>query len=81
MKHASIIIIRLYQRFFSPDHGIVFPNRVRACRFLPSCSEYAIEALYLYGFIKGWFLIGSRLLRCHPWQKGGYDPVIVTSKK
>jgi putative membrane protein insertion efficiency factor len=46
------------------------------CRFFPSCSDYAIEALRYYGVCKGGFLAARRLLRCHPWAKGGYDPLL-----
>jgi putative membrane protein insertion efficiency factor len=49
----------------------VFP----CCRFYPSCSEYAIDAVSRYGPLKGSYLALRRLLRCHPWHRGGYDPV------
>lgn len=60
--------IRVYQRFVSP----LFPRR---CRFYPTCSEYARQALLRYGIVKGSYLGLRRLLRCHPWHPGGYDPV------
>lgn len=61
-------IIRVYQYTISGLLG----NR---CRFEPSCSKYAIDALEAHGCLKGCYLAGRRLLRCHPWHPGGYDPV------
>ena len=46
-----------------------------SCRYFPSCSDYSIEALKTYGFFKGLFLIFKRILSCHPWGSGGFDPV------
>jgi putative membrane protein insertion efficiency factor len=63
-----VLPIRVYQRVLSPLLG---PR----CRFYPSCSEYAIEALTTHGPVKGLGLAGWRLLRCHPWNPGGLDPV------
>ena len=60
--------IRFYQRFISP----LFPP---ACRFTPTCSQYAVEALQKHGPLKGLWLAVRRLLRCHPWGGSGYDPV------
>ena len=60
--------IRFYQLTFSSLVG-------NCCRFQPTCSEYAKEAYQKYGIIKGTYLTVKRLLRCHPWAKGGYDPV------
>ena len=60
--------LRSYQLFVSP----VLPP---SCRFTPTCSQYAIEALHKYGAIKGGWLALKRLLRCHPWGGHGYDPV------
>lgn len=67
---ASIatVLIRCYQLTFSAFVG-------QCCRFQPTCSEYAKEAFRLHGYIKGAILTTYRLLRCHPWAKGGYDPV------
>jgi len=65
---GTIGIIRGYQLMVSPLLGSV-------CRFYPSCSQYAIEAFHRYGLIKGCWLAFNRLLRCHPWNAGGYDPV------
>jgi len=63
-----IRLIRLYQLVISP----ILPPR---CRFVPSCSEYAVEAVQRYGVICGMWLAIKRILRCHPFAKGGYDPL------
>ncbi|OQW94403.1 MAG: membrane protein insertion efficiency factor YidD [Verrucomicrobia bacterium A1] len=68
MKHVLILLIRLYQWTVSPWFG-------QACRFYPSCSSYGIEALRVHGCLRGLWMTGTRLLRCHPWHPGGYDPV------
>jgi uncharacterized protein len=60
--------IRLYQRFISP----LFPRR---CKYEPTCSAYALEALRSYGAVRGTVLAGWRLLRCNPFSHGGHDPV------
>ena len=60
--------IRFYQRAISP----MLPP---ACRFTPTCSQYAVEAIQKHGPIKGLYLAIRRLLRCHPWGGSGYDPV------
>ncbi|MDR2353674.1 MAG: membrane protein insertion efficiency factor YidD [Deltaproteobacteria bacterium] len=66
--------IRLYQRFISP----LLPP---ACRFQPTCSAYALEALRVHGFWKGSYLAMRRLMRCHPFHPGGYDPVPPVKEK
>ncbi len=63
-----ILPIRFYQRFISPLTPPV-------CRFTPTCSQYAIEALRKHGPVKGLWLAVKRVLRCHPWGGSGYDPV------
>ncbi|MDY6308935.1 MAG: membrane protein insertion efficiency factor YidD [Lachnospiraceae bacterium] len=63
-----ILMIRFYQRFISPYIG-------RHCKYTPTCSQYAIEALQKYGCIRGSLLAIWRILRCNPFSKGGYDPV------
>ncbi|XVG95903.1 membrane protein insertion efficiency factor YidD [Eubacteriales bacterium KG127] len=63
-----IILIRFYQIFISP----LTPA---TCRFYPTCSTYFIQALEKYGPIKGTYLGIRRILRCHPWNPGGYDPL------
>lgn len=60
--------IRFYRRYLSP----MLPP---ACRFTPTCSQYALEALQKHGPVKGLYLAIRRLLRCHPWGGSGYDPV------
>lgn len=62
------LALRIYQVCISPILG-------PACRFSPSCSQYAMEALDRYGLTKGVNLAIRRLLRCHPWNDGGFDPV------
>jgi hypothetical protein len=67
---AKVLVapIRLYQRWISP----LFPP---SCRFYPSCSAYAVEALTVHGAVRGSWLTVRRLLRCGPWHPGGLDPV------
>lgn len=60
--------IKLYQRVISP----LFPRR---CRFAPSCSDYALDAIREFGIVRGGILAGWRLLRCNPFNHGGFDPV------
>ncbi len=67
MKNISIKLIKIYQYIPGPWHN--------NCRFYPTCSNYAIEAINKYGFIKGWFLSIKRIIRCNPLGKKGYDPV------
>ena len=68
-KSAGIALIRAYRRFISP----MLPS---SCRFTPSCSLYTLHAIEKYGLIKGCFMGAGRLLRCHPFSEGGYDPVL-----
>ena len=68
MKRFLLWLIRVYQKGISP----LSPP---ACRFIPTCSQYAAEAIERFGFFKGGYLALRRLLRCHPFHKGGYDPV------
>lgn len=65
---AAVGLIWFYRLAVSP----VLPG---TCRFWPSCSVYAEHAIRRYGVLKGALLAGKRLLRCHPWSRGGYDPV------
>ena len=69
MKHVFIFFIRIYQKCFSCLKG------APCCRFQPTCSEYAVQALQIHGALKGSWLAAKRLCRCHPFCKGGYDPV------
>ena len=68
MVAPLIALIRFYRYAISPLLG-------PACRFHPSCSEYAIEALQRHGFLAGIWLATRRVARCHPWHPGGFDPV------
>jgi putative membrane protein insertion efficiency factor len=68
MKTLLIKLIRLYQTAISP-------RKIACCRFEPSCSQYAIEAITVHGVFKGGFLAVWRILRCNPFCKGGHDPV------
>ncbi|MEN2992435.1 MAG: membrane protein insertion efficiency factor YidD [Bacteroidia bacterium] len=68
MHHLLIGLIWMYQRFLSP---LLPPS----CRYVPTCSEYAKEALRRYGLWKGLWLALRRFSRCHPWGGSGYDPV------
>jgi len=68
MKRFFVALIRGYQKFISP----LFPP---SCRFQPTCSQYAIEAIQKYGALKGGAMAVWRILRCNPFGKGGYDPV------
>ena len=68
MKALIIAFVKLYQYTLS----VVLPS---TCRFTPSCSEYSIEALKEYGALKGGYLTIKRILKCHPFHPGGYDPV------
>ena len=68
MKKLALVLIKFYQTSISPLLG---PH----CRYVPTCSEYAREALEKYGFVKGTYLAVCRILRCNPFSKGGYDPV------
>lgn len=72
MKRLLIALLRGYQRWLSP----ALPP---ACRYTPTCSHYAVEALEQRGLFVGVALAAWRLLRCHPFAKGGYDPVPVAS--
>jgi putative membrane protein insertion efficiency factor len=70
-------LIRFYQRYLSFDTGILrllFISE-KTCRFTPRCSEYTYQAVERYGVFKGGWLGLRRVLRCHPWSRGGYDPI------
>jgi putative membrane protein insertion efficiency factor len=68
MKFLLIGFLRAYRFVISPMYGQV-------CRYYPTCSAYALEAVTVHGSIKGSWLALRRVLRCHPWTPGGYDPV------
>jgi hypothetical protein len=74
---CAIQSIKFYQKTLSFDHGffrIFYPNGF--CRFSPTCSDYGIAAIEKYGIIKGGVKTVWRIIRCNPWNKGGYDPVL-----
>lgn len=68
MKHLLAALVRVWRRIISPYYGDV-------CRYHPSCSAYALEAIEVHGAIKGPVLAAWRIVRCNPWSRGGYDPV------
>jgi uncharacterized protein len=68
LRRLAIAPIRLYQRVLSP----LLPRR---CRYEPTCSQYAVDAVREFGLVRGTILAGWRVLRCNPWSHGGYDPV------
>jgi putative membrane protein insertion efficiency factor len=68
MRKILILLIRSYQYLLSPFLA-------SSCRYVPTCSQYAIEAISEHGVFKGLFLTIKRLVCCHPWHAGGYDPV------
>jgi putative membrane protein insertion efficiency factor len=69
MKRILIKLVTLYRKYISPL------KRTPTCRFTPTCSEYAIEALERHGALKGSYMAVRRILKCHPFHKGGFDPV------
>lgn len=74
--YITRLVIRFYQKFISLDHSFwsrFFPYGF--CRFHPTCSEYALQAITRYGLIKGSYKAIVRISRCHPWNPGGYDPL------
>ena len=68
MKKILIILIKFYRKYISP-------HKKPCCRFYPTCSQYSLEAIEKYGAVKGGFMSIKRILRCHPFNEGGYDPV------
>ena len=68
LRRLAVLPIRVYQRVLSP---LTPPS----CRFEPSCSEYGAQAILAHGVVKGWLLAAWRILRCHPFGAGGFDPV------
>ncbi|MCM1992355.1 membrane protein insertion efficiency factor YidD [Oceanirhabdus seepicola] len=68
MKRILIFIIKLYRKYISP-------LKQPCCRFYPSCSQYAIDAISKYGALKGGFMAIKRIIKCNPFNPGGYDPV------
>lgn len=74
IRQVVCLPIKLYQYLISP---LIKP----CCRFYPSCSQYTIGAIQQYGITKGIWMGSKRLLRCHPWSQGGYDPVLPKNEK
>ncbi|MFA6306530.1 MAG: membrane protein insertion efficiency factor YidD [Patescibacteria group bacterium] len=75
-RYIAVKILKIYQKTLSFDHGIfkfLYPNGF--CRFHPTCSDYAIEAIEKYGFLKGGSKAIWRVLRCNPFNSGGFDPL------
>ncbi len=68
LRRIVVLPIRAYQLLLSPLVG-------QRCKYYPSCSEYAAQAVQRYGILRGLVLAGWRLLRCNPWSRGGFDPV------
>lgn len=65
---AIVFVIQLYR-------NMVSPLRLPTCRFTPTCSQYAVDALTEYGLVRGTWLSAIRLLKCGPWHRGGWDPI------
>lgn len=74
MKKLCLMLIRFYQKGISPA-------KAPCCRFSPTCSAYALEAIERYGVLRGGWLALKRILRCNPFFKGGYDPVPELSER
>ncbi len=68
LRLMAVLPIRLYQILISPAVGA-------RCKYYPSCSDYAVQAVQRFGILRGLILAGWRLLRCNPWSHGGFDPV------
>ena len=68
MKKVLLALVKFYRVAISPD-------RPPCCRYIPTCSQYSLEAIEKYGALKGGWLAFRRILRCNPFHKGGYDPV------
>ena len=74
VTYPLILLVRVYQLIVSPMLG-------SNCRFMPTCSEYALESLKAYGLIKGIYLTIKRIGKCHPWGSNGYDPIPTKMEK
>lgn len=68
LKSLALLLLRGYKLFISPLLG-------QTCRFSPSCSSYSMQAIERFGFFRGSYLTARRLMRCHPWNPGGHDPI------
>jgi len=75
-RKLVVALIKVYQKTLSLDHGpLKFLHPYGYCRFYPTCSQYGVEAISKYGIFKGGLKTAWRVLRCNPFNKGGYDPV------
>jgi len=83
-REGAVFLIACYRAVLSPQHGMfgtiikgIVPQGLlfTGCRFVPSCSEYARDAVRQYGLLRGLMVSSGRIMRCHPWHRGGYDPV------
>ncbi|HVK58316.1 MAG TPA: membrane protein insertion efficiency factor YidD [Candidatus Kapabacteria bacterium] len=73
-RYIAIALVRVYQIALLPLKGMLF-GTTSCCRYLPTCSCYAIEAFRAHGLFRGFYLTARRILRCHPWGGSGLDPV------
>ncbi len=77
IKNFILFLIRFYQHSLSLDHGpLKFLRPHGQCKFYPTCSTYSYQAVDKYGILRGTWLSIKRIIRCHPWSKGGYDPLV-----
>lgn len=90
VQEAAVFLITCYRAVFSPERGVlgvalkgIVPRDFlfTGCRFVPSCSAYARDAIRQYGLLHGLMVSSGRILRCHPWHAGGYDPVAGITKE
>jgi len=77
MKFIILKFIRIYQKIISPDHGgiLSYFKPLGVCKFRPTCSDYTYQAVEKHGMLKGVFLGLKRIIRCHPFSSGGWDPL------
>ncbi len=76
VKKFFLFLIRIYQKTLSPDTGWwSYKNPYGHCRFYPTCSEYTYQAIQKYGILRGGWKGLKRIIRCHPFSSGGYDPL------
>jgi hypothetical protein len=79
-QHILIFAVRVYRLTFSPAQAFLFGGHA-GCRFTPTCSQYALEAVQQHGAISGTVLAAKRICRCHPWGGCGHDPVPEKTEK